>query len=322
MGLHHRKGKRKGSICLKLDMGTETKLEQAKTYVLEEFLPGWPNGSFAELERKFKEKGFVQKVIPTVDPDDPTEEITTTSISSKATPNVVLWITENQLVADVFIALDNEKKISASPTSPMIYMVDGVGLRLPIPKSVDQIKKNPDIAYWLPVVLNSPSVHDRQERQRRYVENQIKEFKKVTTTSSLVKKHICASGIGFYLTGDRESEEYQDIEFLFDEIYHTEEWLKHSEKCEMPNPDQVKTCKEFIEQKCTPSKTIVKEATSYGYKHQVERWVDKTRERHQYISNGSFIIAALDLGFQMEQDEPTSLNAYFNFSSDAKYHSW
>jgi hypothetical protein len=55
-------------------------------------------------------------------------------------------------------------------------------------------------------------------------------------------------------------------------------------------------------------------ATSYGYKHTVERWIDNRGGPHLYVANGSFIAAALGLGFKPKLTDWSSPNAYFQFS--------
>lgn len=68
---------------------------------------------------------------------------------------------------------------------------------------------------------------------------------------------------------------------------------------------EVQLCKEWIKKCITKRKTINKEKGSYGLKHVVEKHY-KT-----YISNGAFIKAAIDMGFNYKQN---GLNAFFNMS--------
>lgn len=51
--------------------------------------------------------------------------------------------------------------------------------------------------------------------------------------------------------------------------------------------------------------------SSYTYKHDVEAWTERMGER-QYVSNGSFIAAAVGLGFAFAVDPP---NVHFAFSA-------
>jgi hypothetical protein len=58
-------------------------------------------------------------------------------------------------------------------------------------------------------------------------------------------------------------------------------------------------------------KTINKNVTSYGYKHEVERAIGT------YVSNGAFIAAAIYCGFKYQLVDPNSQcpNAYFNIKT-------
>lgn len=77
--------------------------------------------------------------------------------------------------------------------------------------------------------------------------------------------------------------------------------------------DEVQTCADWLALQ-RPIKTLNRERTSYGLKHEVERWVDRTRKEHQYISNGAFIAAALGLGLTFKQVGWGSPNVYLNLS--------
>ena len=67
----------------------------------------------------------------------------------------------------------------------------------------------------------------------------------------------------------------------------------------------VKICKKWIEEWVTPRKTINPNKGSYGLKHSVEKW------SRDYIPNGAFIKAAIELGYKYEEFGP---NAIFNMS--------
>lgn len=64
----------------------------------------------------------------------------------------------------------------------------------------------------------------------------------------------------------------------------------------------------------TRIKTFNTHSTSYGYKHSVERWFRGRPGPYVYVANGSFIAAALGLGFPLKPSSPSSPNAYFQFS--------
>ncbi|MFG1316168.1 hypothetical protein [Xanthobacter autotrophicus] len=61
-------------------------------------------------------------------------------------------------------------------------------------------------------------------------------------------------------------------------------------------------------------KTINRKSSSYGLKHQAERFGD-SRHSRGYVANGMLIAAALTLGFKVQQIDPDSPNAWFNISS-------
>lgn len=60
-----------------------------------------------------------------------------------------------------------------------------------------------------------------------------------------------------------------------------------------------------------PSQRVNLDHTSYGYKHMVERWI-QSYGSHEHIGNGSFIAAAIGLGFHGVVVSPTSPNMYIN----------
>jgi hypothetical protein len=53
-------------------------------------------------------------------------------------------------------------------------------------------------------------------------------------------------------------------------------------------------------------------SSSYGYKHDVERWIEKRGGPHLHVANGSFIAAAVGLGLEWKAAD--RLNLYFKFS--------
>ena len=60
--------------------------------------------------------------------------------------------------------------------------------------------------------------------------------------------------------------------------------------------DEIAICAEWIKQ-VAPTKTVRYHNESYEYKHLVEQWC-RDRGSNDYVSNGSFIAAAVGLGFQ------------------------
>lgn len=75
--------------------------------------------------------------------------------------------------------------------------------------------------------------------------------------------------------------------------------------CPLPNAEEIQLCKQWITENCEALKNI-KEYSSYAYKHRVEESVGR------YISNGAFIQAAIELGFNYK-DTFGSMNTHFNF---------
>lgn len=75
-----------------------------------------------------------------------------------------------------------------------------------------------------------------------------------------------------------------------------------------------------------PRKSINKRVgSSYGLKHEVERFCRSfpdVRQSDQYVANGSFICAALHLGFNFQPVEYGSPNLYFNMSSRSSIFEW
>jgi hypothetical protein len=82
---------------------------------------------------------------------------------------------------------------------------------------------------------------------------------------------------------------------------------KHAHKNTPVNEEQVNICKEWIQKFCKERKTINPKVSSYGLKHEVEAWANN------YIENGAFIAAAIDLGYRFKQDGD-SPNALFTLS--------
>ena len=92
--------------------------------------------------------------------------------------------------------------------------------------------------------------------------------------------------------------------FLEDEMFVSGNGLTwHFPPEDLPNKEEVKLCEVWINKFIEKRKTINKEYSSYGLKHFVERHF-KT-----YCSNGAFIQASINLGFELKE---VGLNAYFN----------
>jgi hypothetical protein len=81
----------------------------------------------------------------------------------------------------------------------------------------------------------------------------------------------------------------------------------HRKNCLKPDTttkkDEVQAAQKWIEQRCWERRTINWNRSSYGLKHDMER------ETKTYVSNGSFIKAAVYLGYRVRPDYP---NGFFN----------
>jgi hypothetical protein len=79
-----------------------------------------------------------------------------------------------------------------------------------------------------------------------------------------------------------------------------------------PDARQVETCKKWIEENATKRKSINKDRSSYGLKHDVENATG------EYVSNGAFIRAMIDLGYTAKPVGVGSPNANFNIGLSRK----
>lgn len=82
----------------------------------------------------------------------------------------------------------------------------------------------------------------------------------------------------------------------------------------LPSQKEIDICKQWIKQYCTPKKATKngRAYSSYFLKHRVESSYGLTC----YVSNGSFIQAAIDLGYEFVRDDPFSINCYFFLKLD------
>lgn len=106
--------------------------EDLKTRVLD-FIKSWgADVSFVELKRHFPEFDG-QKDFGLLD------------------KNIVFWSGISDEFADALDQLIREDLITVKPTTSMVYMLDGILIRLPIAKRPKHAYKKPR---WLPVVFN------------------------------------------------------------------------------------------------------------------------------------------------------------------------
>jgi hypothetical protein len=89
-----------------------------------------------------------------------------------------------------------------------------------------------------------------------------------------------------------------------------------------PNPEEVEMSKAWMRMWAKSCDRMNHKRTSYGLKHAVEAWAEWMQTNGylpgvgSYISNGAFIQAALEAGYQM-QVEPGSPNVCFNIDTSA-----
>ena len=79
-------------------------------------------------------------------------------------------------------------------------------------------------------------------------------------------------------------------------------------------PDEIDNCKRWISEWATPRKTINRKYSSYRLKHVVETWCGK------YVSSESFVIAAIESGYNAVSADGSAVNAFFNMSYERARH--
>lgn len=97
---------------------------------------------------------------------------------------------------------------------------------------------------------------------------------------------------------------------LEDTLFINDEGLGEESKTK-PDFAQVAWCRRFLREETVMTEEINEQRTSYGLKHEVEKWASaKELYEHVHISNGAFIQAAKQEGFWVQDEMP--LNAKFN----------
>ncbi|HDE4337184.1 TPA: pathogenicity island protein [Staphylococcus aureus] len=91
--------------------------------------------SFVEIEKIFEENNFDYKG--------------NGAYTSAESSHIVYWYGWNRQAFNIVSELVNDDLIQMNRCEPIIYMVDGKGLSLPIANN-----KNIETDYWLPVVFN------------------------------------------------------------------------------------------------------------------------------------------------------------------------
>ena len=85
-------------------------------------------------------------------------------------------------------------------------------------------------------------------------------------------------------------------------------------------PEQIQTAEEWIKTHCKRIKSCCRRHSSYGLKHMAEDWGRKVNAHRKmnifasYITNGAFIQAAQNLGYEIFPIFWT-YNAFFNMSA-------
>jgi hypothetical protein len=79
---------------------------------------------------------------------------------------------------------------------------------------------------------------------------------------------------------------------------------------ERPDRAEVDLCRQFLSQHAVKS-TKWSIGTSYGFKHQVERWNRDAFGEFKSIANGALILGALEMGFEAKRETPRSPNVRF-----------
>ena len=77
--------------------------------------------------------------------------------------------------------------------------------------------------------------------------------------------------------------------------------------------DEVEACARWLDLQLR-TKTFNRQHTSYGYKHNVERWSGRVLKNDRHICNGALIAAALGMGFDFKPDHGGSPNVWLNLS--------
>lgn len=150
-----------------------------------------------------------------------------------------------------------------------------------------------------------PSLRDSTETGwHRLIETTPEEAKRLLEVALAKEPHLTYAGIGLYETrqesirarlvfsGERFERERAELHEHLEEIAACADWIKLQ----------------------TRIKTFNRSRSSYGYKHNVEYWIDRRGGPHCYVSNGSFIAAAVGLGYETRATQDTVHNVYFQFS--------
>jgi hypothetical protein len=131
--------------------------------------------------------------------------------------------------------------------------------------------------------------------------------------------HVCNKGMGYYsdLTTGWWFTEKRHIVYSQLKTATPKDLVKyHKPHCVPVDPKQVEICKQFLLECCKKTDKVNKDWNSYGLKHAVEHCtkIKNNLDCYDYISNGAFIRAALDLGYRCEYFDGIGPEACLNIS--------
>jgi hypothetical protein len=138
--------------------------------------------------------------------------------------------------------------------------------------------------------------------------------------------HVCSIGMGYYsdLTlgwwiSEKRQSEKRHIVYSQLKTATTKDLVEyHKKHCVPVDPKQVEICKQFLLEFCEKTDRINKDGASYGFKHAVELWTSVKKyhswRNYDYVTNGAFIRAALDLGYRYEYAFGIGPHVYLNIS--------
>jgi len=151
----------------------KTRLEQAKEVIKNTIKELGGTASFVNLEDALEDANLVE--------DTEEEEDAFYTISGRAGKNCVIWSTTNALLIHSYLELEHMAEIYIHPCIeyangiPLIYLLDGEILNLPIPRgekarNLGNLKE----PHWLPGVVSDRPFNERQrkfgiEKRKRWV---------------------------------------------------------------------------------------------------------------------------------------------------------
>lgn len=101
--------------------------------------------------------------------------------------------------------------------------------------------------------------------------------------------------------------------------------LRNGQTSLLRSVDECNRCLRFLQHVEKRKSINPKVGSSYGLKHEVERFLDLLKAdapANCYVANGSFICAALHLGFEVKRLTWNNPNVHFNMSSKSPVFEW